>query len=155
MESPLSLNGKVAIVTGASSGIGRATAIALAQQGARLVLAARSKDKLEQLARELTVDSLVVVADMTRPEDIDQIVPRTIERFGRVDIVLANAGIFIMGDVVDGDPNAFDQLIQTNVSAVFRLIHAALSHMIKQKVGDIIVTSSISGHKAIHWEPVY
>ena len=147
------LNGKVAIVTGASSGIGRATAIALAGQGVQQAVTARSADKLESLAKELPTESLVVPADMTNPQHIAQLVQSTVERFGRLDILLANAGIYIAGDVVAGDPDDWDRLIQTNVSGVFRLVRAALPHLIESGSGDVLVTSSISGHQAIQWEP--
>jgi ribitol 2-dehydrogenase len=151
----MDLTGKVAIVTGASSGIGRATAFALANQGVKQVVTARSADKLEKLAQELPGESLVVPSDMTNPKHIAPLVERTVKHFGRVDILLANAGIYVAGDVIAGDPDAWDQLIQTNVSGVFRLVHAALPHLIKSGSGDVVVTSSISGHQAIHWEPVY
>jgi ribitol 2-dehydrogenase len=150
-----SLNGKIAIVTGASSGIGRAVAYELAGQGVKLVLTARSGDRLARLAQELSSESVVVPADMTSPKDIRTIVEHAIDRFGRIDILLANAGIYISGDVVDGEPDAWDQLISTNVTGVFRLVHAVLPYLLAQKSGDILVTSSISGHQAIHWEPVY
>ena len=151
----MDLNGKVAIVTGASSGIGRATAFAFAREGVKQVLTARSADKLEAVAKELPGESLVVPADMTNPKDIAPLVQRTLEHFGRLDILLANAGIYVAGDVIAGDPDAWDRLIQTNVSGVFRLVHAALPHLIESGSGDVVVTSSISGHKAIYWEPVY
>src|ERR1700758_3978928 len=150
-----SLNGKIAIVTGASSGIGRAVAYELARHGVKLVLTARSGDRLTGLAEDLRSESVVVLADMTSPKDIRAIVERAMDRFGRVDILLANAGIYISGDVIDGEPDAWDQLISTNVTGVFRLVHAVLPHMLSQKSGDILVTSSISGHQAIHWEPIY
>ena len=155
ISSRMDLNGKVAIVTGASSGIGRATAFAFAREGVKQALTARSADKLETVAKELPGESLVVPADMTNPQDIAPLVRRTLEHFGRLDILLANAGIYVAGDVIAGDPDAWDQLIQTNVSGVFRLVHAALPHLIESGSGDIVVTSSISGHKAIYWEPVY
>jgi ribitol 2-dehydrogenase len=150
-----SLNGKIAIVTGASSGIGRAVAYELARHGVKLVLTARSGDRLTGLAEDLRSESLVVLADMTSPKDIRAIVERAVDGFGRVDILLANAGIYISGDVADGEPDAWDQLISTNVTGVFRLVHAVLPYLLAQKSGDILVTSSISGHQAIHWEPVY
>jgi ribitol 2-dehydrogenase len=152
---PQSLSGKVAIVTGASSGIGRAVAIEFARQHVKQVLSARSVDRLLALAKELQSEAIVVPADMTSPSDVNQIVEQTVSKFGRIDILLANAGIYISGDVIDGEPDAWDKLIATNVTGVFRLVHAVLPHMKSQGQGDILVTSSISGHQALHWEPIY
>ena len=150
-----SLTGKVAIVTGASSGIGRAVASLFAARGVKQVLTARSADKLAALAKQLDPDTLVVPADMTKPDDVARIVERAMGKYGRVDILLANAGVYIPGNVIDGEPDAWDQLIATNVTGVFRLVHATLPLMVAQHEGDILVTSSISGHQAIHWEPIY
>jgi ribitol 2-dehydrogenase len=150
-----SLAGKVAIVTGASSGIGCAAASLLAARGVKQVLTARSADKLAALAKQLDSDTLVVAADMTKPDDVARIVERATGTYGRIDILLANAGIYVAGKVIDGEPDAWDQLIATNVTGVFRLVHAALPHMVAQHQGDILVTSSISGHQALYWEPIY
>ncbi len=150
-----SLDGKVAIVTGASSGIGRAVALEFARQGVKQVLTARSPDRLSAVAQELRSDAIVFPADMTRPGDIEKLVKEAVSKFGRIDILLANAGVYISGDVIDGEPDAWDQLIATNVTGVFRLVHAVLPQMKTQRQGDILVTSSISGHQAIHWEPIY
>jgi ribitol 2-dehydrogenase len=150
-----SLTGKVAIVTGASSGIGRAVAYEFARHDVKLVLTARSKDRLAAVAEDLDSESIVVPADMTSPKDIRLIVETAIAEFGRIDILLANAGIYISGDVIDGEPDAWDQLISTNVTGVFRLVHAVLPHLVNRHSGDILVTSSISGHQAIQWEPIY
>src|SRR6202011_2884097 len=94
-----SLKDKVAIVTGASSGIGRAVAYELARHGVKQVLTARSKGRLAALAEDLDSEAIVVSADMTSPKDIRLIVERAIAKFGRIDILLANAGIYISGDV--------------------------------------------------------
>jgi ribitol 2-dehydrogenase len=150
-----SLDGKIAIVTGASSGIGRAVAYELAKHGVKQVLTARSKDRLVALADDLDTEAIIVAADMTSPKDIRSIVEQTIAEFGRIDILLANAGIYISGDIIVGEPDAWDQLISTNVTGVFRLVHAVLPHLVSQRSGDILVTSSISGHQAIQWEPIY
>ena len=152
---PISLAGKVVIITGASSGIGEACARLLAQQGCMLTLAARSVDKLEALAAELETESLVVRSDMTAPEDIANMVERTLKRFGRVDVMFANAGIYIPGEFADGDLDAFSELLAINVDAVLRCAHAVIPAMKAQGSGDIVVTSSISGHGDIHWEPIY
>ncbi|HEY0790748.1 MAG TPA: SDR family oxidoreductase [Chthoniobacterales bacterium] len=149
------LSGKVALVTGASSGIGRATACALAKLGVKQLLTARSADRLKQLAAELGAGAQPCAADLTQAPDVARVVAAALETFGRLDIVLANAGIYLSGDVKDQDPNDWDQLIATNVTSVLRLVRVTLPHLIAQGSGDIIVTSSISGHQAIHWEPVY
>ena len=150
-----SLAGKVAIITGASSGIGEAAARLLAQQGCKLTLAARSVDKMQALAAELPADTLVVRADMTQPADISAMLERTLDRFGRVDILLANAGIWIRGQFAEGDLDVYSTLLKINVDGVLRCAHAVIPQMKKQGNGDIIVTSSISGHHDLHGEPVY
>jgi ribitol 2-dehydrogenase len=150
------LSGKVALVTGASSGIGRALAKMLVREGATVVLAARSVEKLEALAAELGKSRASVIAvDLTKSGDNDTMIAQALERHGRIDILLANAGIYVPGDIVDNDPADWDQMISLNVNSVFRSVRAVLSGMSERRSGDIIVTSSISGHQALHWEPVY
>ena len=153
MEHPL--NGKVVIITGASSGIGAATARALAQAGSRLTLAARSADKLHALAAELGPQALALPTDVTVAADVARMVAQTLERFGRIDVLFANAGVYIPGQVAEGAPEAWAKLMEVNVTGVLRCVHAVLPHMIAQKSGDILVTSSISGFIDIHWEPIY
>jgi len=150
-----SLAGKVAIITGASSGIGEASARLLAEQGCKLTLAARSVEKMESLADALAAESLVVRADMTEPADIANMIERTLERFGRIDIMLANAGVYIPGQFADGDIDAYSMMLKLNVDAVFRCAHAVIPIMKAGGSGDILVTSSISGHIDIVGEPVY
>jgi ribitol 2-dehydrogenase len=149
------LAGKVALVTGASSGIGRAVARALAAEGANVVLVGRSRERLEAVADAIATETLVVSADLTQPAEVDRVVAEALARFGRIDLLLPNAGLYIPGDVAEGDPDAWDELVAINVSSVFRLIHAVLPGMIAQKSGYILVTSSVSGHQAIQWEPIY
>ncbi len=149
------IDGKVVIITGASSGIGRAVARRFARNGAVLVLAGRSEDRLTRLVDELGTESITVSGDLTAPGEAGRLVQAAIEAFSRVDILFANAGIDVAGPVAEGDPEAWSQLVDTNVTAVFRLVHAALGPMKAQQSGDVVVTSSISGHQAIHWEPVY
>ena len=141
-----SLSGKVAIVTGASSGIGEACARMLSQQGCKLTLAARSVDKMQAIAAELPTESLVVRADMTAPEDINNMVESTLERFGRIDVILANAGIYVPGEFADGDINELTRMLSINIDAVLRCAHAVIPTMKAQGAGDIVVTSSISGN---------
>jgi ribitol 2-dehydrogenase len=149
------LDGKVVIITGASTGIGAATARALIKLGCKLTLAARSADKLEALAAELGPGALAVPTDITVPADVTNMVDKTIAQFGRVDVLFANAGIYIPGLVAEGDPDAWANLMNVNVDGVLRSVHAVLPHMMAQKSGDILVTSSISGFIDIQWEPIY
>lgn len=150
-----SVAGKVAVVTGASSGIGLATARLLAAEGAKLALVARSGDKLETIARELGPECRAFPADLRQPAGVDRTMADAIGHFAQIDILIANAGAYIPGDIVDGEPDRWDEMISLNVNSVFRAARAALRHMIGRRSGDIIVTSSVSGHQAIQWEPVY
>ena len=149
------LAGKVAIITGASSGIGAACARLLSECGCKLTLAARSVDKMEALAVGLGGESLVVQADMTQPAAITNMVERTLGRYGRIDILLANAGVYIPGQFADGDIDALTDMLKLNVDGVLRCAHAVIPAMRAGGGGDIVVTSSISGHVDIVGEPVY
>jgi ribitol 2-dehydrogenase len=149
------LKNKTMIVTGASSGIGRAAARRFAAEGVKLALFARSADKLQALADELGAECLALPLDLAKPADVAKMADLTMERFGCIDILFANAGSYVAGKVAHGDPEEWDRVIQLNVNSVFRAVRAVLPHMIARRSGDIVVTSSISGHQAIHWEPVY
>lgn len=149
------LKGKCALVTGASSGIGRATALALAAAGARVALVARSRERLESVAMKAGNGAVVVPADLTQPGAAEAAVDQARAALGKIDILFANAGLYIPGDVAEGDPDKWDELLTVNVNAVFRLVRAVLPEMIAREDGDIIVTSSVSGHQAIQWEPIY
>lgn len=153
MEHPLS--NKVVIITGASSGIGAATARALAPLGCKLALAARSADKLQALAQELGPAALAVPTDVTLSADTARLVAKTMEQFGRIDVLFANAGVYIPGQAAEGNPDDWAHLMDVNIDGVLRGIHAVLPAMMAQQSGDILVTSSISGFVDIHWEPVY
>lgn len=149
------LEDKVIIITGASSGIGAATARAMAPLGCKLVLAARTPDRLQAIAAELGDNAIAVQTDVTDAGDVKRMVAATVARFGRVDVMFANAGVYIPGQAAEGDPDAWANLIDINVTGVLRCAHAVLPHMIAQRSGDILVTSSISGHIDIPWEPIY
>jgi len=150
------LKGKVALVTGASSGIGRAMARMLAGEAVRLALVGRSKERLQAVRDEFPdVEALVIAADLTKPAEVERTIAETVAGLGPIDILLANAGLYLTGDLVDGDPDDFDEVIGVNINAVFRAVRAVLPSMIERRAGDIIVTSSVAGHQAIPWEPVY
>ena len=150
-----SLADKVVIITGASSGIGAATARALTQAGCRVALAARSADRLHALAAELGTEALALPTDITVGAEVIEMVDKTLKRFGRIDVLFANAGLYIPGEAAQGDPDAWAELMDVNINGVLRSVHAVLQPMMAQRSGDILVTSSISGFVDIHWEPIY
>jgi len=149
------LDGKVVIITGASSGIGAETARQLSRLGCRLTLAARSEGKLTALEDEIEADVLTIKTDVTARDDIARMVEMTLDRFGRIDVMYANAGIYIPGKVDEGDPEAWSNLMNVNIDGVLNCVHAVLPQMKAQGSGDILVSSSISGHVDIDWEPIY
>ncbi|MEX2319040.1 MAG: SDR family NAD(P)-dependent oxidoreductase, partial [Bauldia sp.] len=112
-----SLAGKVAIVTGASSGIGRALSRALIREGGKVVLAGRSRDRLKALESELGADALAFPLDLASGADIRGMVERTVAHFGGVDILVANAGLFMTGAFTDADPDEWSRLIAVNIDA--------------------------------------
>jgi ribitol 2-dehydrogenase len=152
---PERLEGKVAVITGASTGIGRAVAQELAARGAQVVIAARSRERLDEAAATVGAGCSAVVADVTRAADVRRLVDGTIESHGRIDILVANAGVYVGGDLWESDPEALDRLLTTNVNGVVRTVREVLPHLLDRGEGDVLVTSSVSGHQAIHWEPVY
>lgn len=149
------LNGQVAAVTGAASGIGLACAKAMLEAGARVVLVDRAGDRLDALAAELGPGAIPLVVDLLSPESVAGMLPAILDKAGRLDIFHANAGAYIGGPVIEGDPDAWDRMLNLNVNACFRTIHAVLPHMVAQKSGDVIVTSSVAGFVPVVWEPIY
>ena len=125
----------------------------LLRRGAAVVIAARSRERVDQAAAALGCSG--VVADVTRAEDVAQLIDGTIETHGRIDVLVANAGVYVGGDLWESHPEALDRLLTTNVNGVVRTVRAVLPHLLERGEGDILVTSSVSGHQAIHWEPVY
>ena len=138
------LDGKVAVVTGASTGIGRAVAQELVGRGAAVVIAARSRERVDEAAAALG-GRTGVVADVTRAEDVARLIDGTIETHGRIDILVANAGVYVGGDLWESDPEALDRLLTTNVNGVVRTVRAVLPHLLERGEGDILVTSSVVG----------
>jgi ribitol 2-dehydrogenase len=149
------LKGKSVLVTGASSGIGRASARAFAKEGMRVAVSARSTDRLRELVKELGPDAIMLPADLTSAAETDELIRQAIAKFGRLDVLFANAGVYIAGQVADGDPAEWDKLLALNVGSVFRSINRVIPHMRANGGGDILVSSSISAYQAIHFEPVY
>lgn len=149
------MKGKIAAITGAASGIGLECARTLLAEGAKVVLVDRAKDKLEQLCKELGPNALPLVVDLLDPADVSGMMPRILEIAGGLDIFHANAGAYIGGPVTEGDPDAWDRMLNLNINAAFRSVHAVLPYMIGKKTGDILFTSSIAGVVPVVWEPIY
>jgi NADP-dependent 3-hydroxy acid dehydrogenase YdfG len=145
------LQGTVALVTGASSGIGEATARALRAAGAGVALAARRKDRLDALAAEL--DGLAVEADVTDREQATAAVERTASELGRLDIVINNAGVMLLGPIVDAPVDEWDRMIRLNLQGLLYVAHAAIPHLLRaaesepRRVADIVNVSSVAGRR--------
>jgi NADP-dependent 3-hydroxy acid dehydrogenase YdfG len=151
------LNGAVALVTGASSGIGDATARRLAEHGASVVVVARRKDRLDTLVSEIEAaggTALAVEADITDRDQADRAVQATIDRFGRLDILINNAGLMLLGPVVGADVGEWERMIAVNQTGLLYITHAALPHLLAaaedelRGVADIVNISSIAGRQA-------
>ena len=150
------LAGKVAAITGAASGIGLATTEALIGAGATVVLVDRDETALAATCDRLGERALPLVIDLLDAESCATLLPGVLEAAGRLDILHANAGSYIGGDLTEvEDPAAIDRMLNLNVNAVMKNVHAVLPHMIERGSGDIVVTSSVAGHTAVPWEPVY
>jgi ribitol 2-dehydrogenase len=149
------LSGKVAAITGAASGIGLECAKTLLAAGVRVVLVDRAEEALRSICAELGTQAIPVVIDLMKPSDVARMMPEILDKAGQLDIFHANAGSYVGGDVIDGDPDAWDRMLNLNINAVFRSVHAVLPHMVERKTGDIIVTSSIAGLVPVVWEPIY
>jgi NADP-dependent 3-hydroxy acid dehydrogenase YdfG len=152
------LNGKVALVTGASSGIGEATAIALAAEGAKVALAARRQDRLEALEAKLTSGgstAMTLSLDVTDEQACRYAVAATRERLGGLDILVNNAGLMLLGPILDADTEDWRRMIHTNVLGLMYLTHAALPHLVEQGSGDIVNVSSVAGRVARSGSGVY
>ena len=144
-----SLEGKTALVTGASGGIGSAIAKALASQGARLALSGSNGDKLrafrEQLQDEVGGDHVEITCDLSNPESVEELVPATIDTLGQMDILVNNAGITRDNLAMRMKDEEWDQVIRINLEAAFRLMRAAARPMMKARSGRIISITSVVG----------
>ncbi len=149
------LSGKVAAVTGAASGIGLACATALLKAGAKVFFIDRAEAVLKKICAELGAEAIPLVIDLTDPKSVASMMPKILAQAGQLDIFHANAGSYIGGQVIDGDPDAWDRMLNLNINATFRAVHAVLPHMVERKTGDIILTSSVAGLVPVVWEPIY
>ncbi len=149
------LEGTVALVTGASSGIGEATASVLAQEGARVALVARRKDRLDALAERIgTEHALVVEADVTDLAQAQGAVAATVGELGRLDILVNNAGVMLLGPIVDAPIEEWQRMVHLNLLGLLYCTHAALPHLLAsaeaepRSVADVVNVSSVAGRVA-------
>lgn len=152
------LKDKVAVVTGASRGIGEATALTLAQAGADVIVTARNGDELAALAERLArmeVAALPVAADLTREEDVDRLRDAALARFGRVDILVNNAGVGKYGPLASLSAADYDWMMNTNMRSSFLCTAAFLPGMLERRQGWIVFVSSVAGLKGLPHESVY
>ena len=150
-----SLDGKVAAITGASSGIGEATALALAGAGAKVSLAARRKDRLDALADKLGDQALAVEADITDEEQARAFIQRTKEELGSVDILINNAGVMLLGLLMMQDSSDWRRMIEVNQLGLLYCSHEGLKVMTEQGGGHIVNVSSVAGRIAALGSAVY
>jgi NADP-dependent 3-hydroxy acid dehydrogenase YdfG len=145
------LQDTAALVTGASSGIGEATARALADQGATVAVAARRKDRLDALAAQ--IGGLPIEADVTDREQATAAVERTAQELGRLDIVINNAGVMLLGPIVDAPVQEWDRMVALNLQGLLYVAHAALPHLLSaaerepRRVADLVNVSSVAGRR--------
>lgn len=149
------MNGKVVAITGAASGIGLECARVLVASGAKVVLIDHAEDRLKALCAEIGPYALPLVVDLLDGPQVSGMLPHILGLAGRLDVFYANAGAYIGGEVAKGDPDAWDQVLNLNINAAFRSVRAVLPHLIAQKSGDILFTSSVAGVVPVMWEPIY
>ena len=150
------LTGEVLIITGATSGIGQQLAYAAVDAGAKVVLNARTKEKLDQLVKELGDNNATSLAgDCADPQVTRQIVAAALSKFGKIDAVIPNAGIGMYGSILDYSDEQITSMLRTNIDATIHIIRAALPSMIKAATGDIVITASVAGFHAAANQAIY
>lgn len=158
------LQGTAVLVTGASSGIGEATALLFAQHGASVAIAARRKDRLDELAKKIEGaggKAQAIEADVTRKDHAQKAVDETVAAFGRLDTLVNNAGVMLLGPIVGADPAEWDRMISLNVQGLMYCTNAALPHLLTaaesepRRVADIVNISSVAGRVARSGSGVY
>ncbi|MEN8739002.1 MAG: SDR family oxidoreductase [Phaeobacter gallaeciensis] len=149
------LAGKVVAITGAASGIGLACAKACIDAGARVALVDRDRAALDRVCADLGPSAMPIVTDLTDTDSVAGMLPAILDAAGRLDVFHANAGAYVGGDVLEADPDAWDRMLNLNINAAFRSVHAVLPHLARQGSGDVILTSSIAGVIPVVWEPIY
>lgn len=150
MKDVKSLKGKVALVTGASKGIGHATAMRLAEDGVAVVLTATSIDLLESLKKEIETrggESLALRCDVTKLAECEELVRQSLLRFGKIDILVNNAGVGYSGKIIESEPDKVQQMVMVNILGVYYMTRSVLPSMMALRKGDIINIGSVAGIK--------
>lgn len=158
MANPRAFRDQVAIVTGASSGIGRAVAVSLSRAGARVVLASRNVTALEALADELKGwggESLVLRTDVTEDGDVESLISKTLEAWGQIDILVANSGLYVRGPVAGLKQAEFVKAMDVNFFGALRPVLRALPHMLKRNSGHIVLMNSLDGRRGMPTDAPY
>jgi NADP-dependent 3-hydroxy acid dehydrogenase YdfG len=154
----MELPDKVAIITGASSGIGESTALALADEGVKVVIVARRKDRLQTLQEDIERrggEAYVIEADIMDKAACKQVIDLTLKKYGQLDILINNAGVMLLGPVAKAPLKEWENMINLNVLSLMYLTHAALPSMTKAKIGHIVNISSVAGRIASANSAVY
>lgn len=141
------LEGKVVLVTGASSGIGQATALALSKAGARVAVGARRTDRLKSLVQDAPGEMLALELDVTDHRSVKDAVAATVERFGVLDVIVNNAGVMLSAPILGADVTEWERMVETNLLGSMYTVHAALPHLLESK-GAVVQISSTSGRTA-------
>jgi NADP-dependent 3-hydroxy acid dehydrogenase YdfG len=164
MPNSLALDSTVAVVTGASSGIGEATALALAERGATVALVARRAERLERLAERIAAvgpTPLAIAADLTDAAEPPRVMSEVVARAGRIDVLVNNAGVMLLGPIVGAPVEEWERMIDINVRALLHCAHAALPHLLAaaerdpRNVADLVNVSSVAGRKINNGSGVY
>ncbi len=146
---------QVVAITGAASGIGLECARTMLSEGATVVLIDRDVVRLGELEEELGPQAKTLALDLLNGEEVDSMLDRILELAGQLDVLHINAGAYVGGPVVDGDPDEWDRVLHLNNAAAFRCARAVLPYMVERKKGDILFTSSVAGVIPVVWEPIY
>ncbi|HDI6697177.1 TPA: SDR family oxidoreductase [Staphylococcus aureus] len=150
------LTDKIAVVTGAGSGIGEAIATLLHEEGAKVVLAGRNKEKLQNVANQLSQDSVKVVpTDVTNKEEVDELIKIAQQTFGGLDIVINSAGKMLSSKITDYQVDEWDSMIDVNIKGTLYTVQAALPTMLEQSSGHLINIASISGFEVTKSSTIY
>ena len=150
-----SLEGKTAVITGAASGIGLATTQKLLANGCTVVMVDWNEKALNDLVAKFGNKAIAQVTNLLDAESCAAMIPEILQKVDHIDILYCNAGTYIGGDLTETTAEEIDRMLNLNINAVMKNVHAVVPHMSERKTGDIIVTSSIAGHYPTYWEPVY